>query len=431
MPKSAKYCSVKSFIRANMPKLWEAIEGQLCMEGAFAGRGGLTFLVPDAKYLAEIIAKANDDSAVAIPMLRNLLIKMNLPSANEFKQYQDNIPNANRKKLVVKSVGQSQIDVDGAVIVPHKDWTPTSANQSQSVWLLKSGVPKADTPEAVDVMWKDGEYVMYDRRTKKTTKYGPVKGGAMFTNDYFSEPMRDALMANVGDRGMYVATLKSATHAITGGSNDLVSYLGTGNNTYLDSFNGAAHGDQINMISGLAALMYPTPAAAASAIGGSLDASDLQMSPGALAEFYSPSHAASLTEAARSAWGGAFAEVDPTAIAYEDSISAFGGMYTGNEVLDNTFQAINGVAGGADIIIDTATVGAVETSMADTSFPTSAILKATLSNIVGGKKRGNKTKRSRKGKTGGGLLGTNFSDMAQLAAISSHPPSFSLLGSML
>jgi hypothetical protein len=422
-------CSIAGFLRREEPKVWELIQSGFCSTRTFEGMGGLTFLVPDSKLLAELTKLADTDDEKGVEVLRSLIVKMNLSSLSAFKEYEANIPNANGRKLVIKKVGAKDVECDGCVIVPHPKWKAASRNKAQSVYQIKSGAPKLDTPEASPMLYntEKGKYEM-------KTGGGMVEiapAGGVRLNEHFDEAVRDRLVSIIDDPGQYVAVVKSMAQHVAGGSNPLRSFACTGGSDDLDAFNAASHDQQIKYIEGLCAEMFHTPAAVASVCGG---AEDVSIDPSSLCQIMSPAVSAGLTSVS-GGWKESLSQVEPTARTYADITRALKGASFGNRVIDRVFDAIGSVNGGMDVVANTAIIAGAESASSFRGYPASTdILNGILENVAGGAKKRAKRRQKKKsrGKTRGGSLDAgNEDEIAQLSAIIRYAPQFDYLSRVL
>jgi hypothetical protein len=155
-PKMNKFPRISNYLEARHPKVYELIEN-LAMQGSLSPRrgGGITFLLPDTALVNKINKLIESDSPEdATDIVSSLIITEYLPTVKEFAAMKDDIPTLLGKKLVVKAVGSSKVDLDGgAALTPDTGFKPfgrvgNAQRGNMAVWELKGEVEYKNAPKA-------------------------------------------------------------------------------------------------------------------------------------------------------------------------------------------------------------------------------------------------------------------------------------------
>jgi hypothetical protein len=147
---------------SKIPKLTQYLEqldkdlyqvfDDLCLFSLFRVRGsGVTFLYPaDEKYRRTIINKAYSGTPEdAVAMVKSLVLLDFLPTPTEFANKRDDIPNAHRKQLAVKSANTQMVSLaSGHTLTVDTKFTRFREGDSVAVYTLEGSdiLPMGDTP---------------------------------------------------------------------------------------------------------------------------------------------------------------------------------------------------------------------------------------------------------------------------------------------
>jgi hypothetical protein len=142
-----KYPRISDYLQARHPKVYDIIEN-LAMQGSLSPRrgGGITFLLPDTALIAKINKLIESESPEdATDIVSSLIITEYLPTVKEFASMKDDIPTLLGKKLGVKSVGATKVDIEGGVLTPDSGFKPfgrvgNAQRGNMAVWELKGEV---------------------------------------------------------------------------------------------------------------------------------------------------------------------------------------------------------------------------------------------------------------------------------------------------
>lgn len=146
--KLKKFSKIIDYIGAHHPDLMEIIDN-LSQSNGFVPRrnGGITFLVPNAKYTEEIKKVAySEDAERATDMIQSLLIPILLETVEDWREYSDDIPNLLGKRVEVASVGTDRILLkNGSIITKNKIFKPlmrsgAAERANMAVWDLNGAV---------------------------------------------------------------------------------------------------------------------------------------------------------------------------------------------------------------------------------------------------------------------------------------------------
>lgn len=139
-----KFPRIVDYIQAEHPDLGGIID-DLALQNSFVPRraGGITFLVPNAKYTADIRARADgDEPEIATDMIQSLILPVLLEEVSDWKDYSDDVPNLLGKRVDVASVGVDKIILrNGSIITRNKVFKPftrsgASERANMAVWDL-------------------------------------------------------------------------------------------------------------------------------------------------------------------------------------------------------------------------------------------------------------------------------------------------------
>lgn len=139
-----KFPRIVDYIQAEHPDLGGIID-DLALQNSFVPRraGGITFLVPNAKYTADIRARADgDEPEIATDMIQSLILPVLLEEVSDWKEFSDDVPNLLGKKVDVASVSIDKIMLrNGSVITKNKVFKPftrsgASERANMAVWDL-------------------------------------------------------------------------------------------------------------------------------------------------------------------------------------------------------------------------------------------------------------------------------------------------------
>lgn len=153
MPKVKKFCKILKYIEQIDSELYQMII-DLCLERLFIPRGtaGITFLYPKEKsYREEILSYGySEDPEKAIQMLESLILLDYLPKPEDFILKKDDIPNALRQKIDVKSADVSSVHLGcGCKLAPDNKFVPMEDRKNMAVYTLSgSGRIPLDAPKA-------------------------------------------------------------------------------------------------------------------------------------------------------------------------------------------------------------------------------------------------------------------------------------------
>ncbi len=146
--KLKKFSKIVDYISAHHPELMEIIDN-LSQSNGFVPRrnGGITFLVPNAKYTEEIKKVAySEDAERATDMIQSLLIPILLETVDDWKEYSDDIPNLLGKRITIASVGTDRILLkNGSIITKNKIFKPLARSgaterANMAVWDLNGAI---------------------------------------------------------------------------------------------------------------------------------------------------------------------------------------------------------------------------------------------------------------------------------------------------
>lgn len=165
--KSKKSCNIMKYIERESPKLY-AVMDELCFSvSSRTGQGrAVTFLMPDASYVGEIVKMADSDTPeVAGSMLRSLVLPDRYATVSDFETAKNDVVNLLHHKVDVKSVSAKGVEFGcGCTATPDAGFIPfDTAKENFFVWSL-SGKGRFPT---------EGERV--ERKQHSGSK---VKGGA-------------------------------------------------------------------------------------------------------------------------------------------------------------------------------------------------------------------------------------------------------------
>jgi hypothetical protein len=146
--KLKKFSKIVDYVSAHHPDLMEIID-DLSQSNGFVPRrnGGITFLVPNAKYTEEIKKVAySEDAEKATDMIQSLLIPVLLETVDDWREFSDDIPNLLGRRVDVASVGTDRILLkNGSIITKNKIFKPlmrsgTADRANMAVWDLNGAV---------------------------------------------------------------------------------------------------------------------------------------------------------------------------------------------------------------------------------------------------------------------------------------------------
>lgn len=180
--KMKKYPRIIDYLQKTNKPVYELIDS-VAMHGSLSPRrgGGITFLVPDKKLIAEINkVLESSEPEVATDIISSLIITDYLGSTQDFKNKQSNIPTLIGKKLVVKSVSAKDVELEGggkltldAKFQPF-DRSGNAKRGNMAVWNLSGKVDYEKAP-AIDHSSKPAV-------SGSGHKSGKFRGGAQHSN---------------------------------------------------------------------------------------------------------------------------------------------------------------------------------------------------------------------------------------------------------
>jgi hypothetical protein len=179
--KPESYCKITVYLQHNAPLLYENIQ-DLCLFGAFNTRGsnGVTFLLPDKKTQEKIDKMVGQDARKAVAMINACILPVYLKDIDEFRERQDDIPNALGNKLNIKEVTSSSVELsNGAKITRDSKFKRLYDTANVAVFSLDGEVPTAgDASQAMSNNKKRGS-----RGTSKNLGSRGTRGGYDGGND--------------------------------------------------------------------------------------------------------------------------------------------------------------------------------------------------------------------------------------------------------
>jgi hypothetical protein len=146
--KLKKFSRIVDYIEPYHPELMQVIN-DLAQNNSFVPRrnGGITFLVPNAKYTEEIVKVAySDDAERATDMIQSLIIPILLETMDDWKEFSDDVPNLLGKRIDITSVGTDRVLLkNGSIITRNKIFKPmtrsgVSERANMAVWDLNGAV---------------------------------------------------------------------------------------------------------------------------------------------------------------------------------------------------------------------------------------------------------------------------------------------------
>lgn len=156
MPKKqVKFCGILKWLEIHDPDLYAAIE-DLCIQRIFNPKGtkGISFLYPK-DYRKQIIDETYGDSPEnAIQMLQACIVTDRMDTYKDFETKKDDIPNALRQKIGIKSVSASEVILEGGLTLKKEDsFIPFQTKDNLSVWTMtgKGMIP-------IDGLPSEGKY---------------------------------------------------------------------------------------------------------------------------------------------------------------------------------------------------------------------------------------------------------------------------------
>lgn len=167
--KMKKYPRIADYLQAHHPKVYALVD-DLAMLGSLSPRrgGGITFLLPDSALVSKITKlMESDEPEKATDIISSLIITDYLPTVKEFAAHKDDIPTLLGKKLMVKTVGATKVDIEKGSLELDKGFTPFS----------RSGTAQRGNM----AVWKLTGEVDYEKAPKSEGKYsgkGAARGGA-------------------------------------------------------------------------------------------------------------------------------------------------------------------------------------------------------------------------------------------------------------
>lgn len=161
-----KFPRISDYLEVHHPDVYQLLVDSGMIGNLTPKRGvGRTFLVPDSKLVKEIrklLDSVDDGPEKASEIIGSLIIKDYLPSPKEWKEHQDDIPNVMGKKVQIKSVNGSKVELVAGTIEPDKKYVPferqgNAPRGNTAVWKLSGHVPHdAKVPDATGKYTRPG-----------------------------------------------------------------------------------------------------------------------------------------------------------------------------------------------------------------------------------------------------------------------------------
>jgi hypothetical protein len=153
--KMKKYPRIIDYLQAHHPEVYDLIE-DLAMHGNLTPKrgGAVTFLLPDSAYIKEIKKAAeSEEPEKATDMLSSLIIPDLFSKPEDFKAKGDDIPNLLDKKITVKSITPTKVEIDNGELTLDTKFHPfvrqgKSKRGNMAIWLLKGKVEYEKAPAA-------------------------------------------------------------------------------------------------------------------------------------------------------------------------------------------------------------------------------------------------------------------------------------------
>jgi hypothetical protein len=150
--KAQKYPSITKYLQKEIPDLYEIIDDLSVSNSLNPRKGavGITFLVPDEKYIKEIKKQAEgDDPATAVDMLFSLIIPDLIQTPEEWNK---EIGNLLSKKIEVKEIKEDTVYIKDGSLVWDDNFVPfdrfgKARRGNMAVWKLTGKVNYIDAPD--------------------------------------------------------------------------------------------------------------------------------------------------------------------------------------------------------------------------------------------------------------------------------------------
>jgi hypothetical protein len=172
--KMKKFPRILDYLEVHHPKISELID-DLAMHGNLTPRRGsaITFLIPDAKYLAEIKKVSESENPEdATDMISSLILLGLYTKPEDFKKAADDVPNLLGKKLTGVVVHGNEVKINNGTLTLDTKFRPFSRQGkaprgNMAIWNLKGEVEYKTAPESTK---------KHDRRSKDEKEGGSVGG---------------------------------------------------------------------------------------------------------------------------------------------------------------------------------------------------------------------------------------------------------------
>lgn len=113
-----KFCHISKYLETNEKKLYGILEN-LCMPGSLRprmGLNGITFIIPQKSDIAKMEALATSKTPEeAVEWIQAHIIQDYLPSPDDWSRVKEDIPNGNRKRVVLKKVSGKSVFIEDDV----------------------------------------------------------------------------------------------------------------------------------------------------------------------------------------------------------------------------------------------------------------------------------------------------------------------------
>jgi hypothetical protein len=153
--KMKKFPRILDYLEAHHKDVYDIID-DLAMHGALTPKrgGSITFLIPDKKYIGKIRkAIESDKPEEATDMIGSLILLDLFETPSDFSEKQDDVPNLLGKKITIKGVAGSKVNVDDGELTVDTGFKPferqgSSKRGNLAVWELKGEIKYEGAPSA-------------------------------------------------------------------------------------------------------------------------------------------------------------------------------------------------------------------------------------------------------------------------------------------